>query len=872
MIKIGLLILILLPQSVIAQIASGGTPLSRYNNIPAQAIFFDLSTEALEQGKQKMASEPGLKPFLFAIPVDTSISVLESGQWDELTDGSRICRLGIKSAGAFSLNITFSEYSLPPGASVFIYTPGFDDIRGAYTNVNNKKSGKLATTPLPGDEIIIELNITAGELKYQPSLRVGRIAHDIKDPFGFKSGYGKSGDCNVDINCQAGNDWQVGKRSVCKFIRGGVWLCTGALINNTANDGRALLYTANHCIGSQSQAETSVFYFNYESPSCDGPNGRLDHSISGSDLLATRDGLDFGLVELSIVPPPEFEPYYAGWNRTVSSSNENVTCIHHPSGDVKKISKCLGTIVTGDFGSGFDANTHWRIPGWDLGTTEGGSSGSPLFDRNHKIIGSLTGGDASCTYNYNDYFQKFFVCWDNYPLPEEQLKYWLDPLNDAALVWNGYDPNAAGRPVANFDYIPNPPVVGKQIRFKDKSEGQPSYWEWSFENGIPAHSTQEQPVVHFNSLGQVDVKLVVSNNFGKDSVQQTLLVRDYLAFKADQNRIVTGSSVKYTDLSTGEPLSLFWQFQGGEPGTWSGPDPIKIQYLELGTYDVSLVLEYLDFTDTLYYRDFIKVEPETILYAGSGMSAIKDEYASDMVELDGLGWIAGNNTIGINAFANVFSPGKDTLRVATGIRIPIGQLPGSVNGTYLTAVIWDDEFNEIIRDSVELSKNPFPDNQTVWFRHPVGIDSLVYAGFIVPKNQTGLFCSKIATPRSLSERGSAFAHLDGNWVSLFEATGLVSDLGITMETGYIFTDYNSQIKLSPRITSDRIYLDLSNLVYEKFDVQIYDMLGRKMFSNYSLYDKYLELEFLAPVSGMYLMRFDLDGLSFTKKILLIRNL
>lgn len=866
------LILIFLPQLGFGQVVQPGVPLSLGEKDLDLPPSIELTESALEIGRQKTMLQPGLKPYLFAIPVDTIINILEEGSWDELSDGSRICRLGISSPGALSLNLTFNNYIIPEGVRVFIYTADKQVVRGAYTSINNKLSGKLATTPLPGDNIIVEINIPPGMLAYQPELTIGRISHDYKNPFGFKSGYGRSGDCNVDINCPAGDDWQIEKRSVVKFIRGGYWLCTGSLINNTANDGRAMIYTANHCIANQGQAESSVFYFNYESPTCDGGNGRLDQSISGSDMLASTNKLDFALVELSVAPPPEYEPYFAGWNRTVSSSNDNVTCIHHPSGDVKKITKCYGTIVTGDFGSGFDKNTHWRIPQWNLGTTEGGSSGSPLFDKDHKIIGDLTGGDAGCDYNFNDYFQKLFVCWDKYPEPEQQLQYWLDPLEIGALVWNGYDPSAAGKPVANYAFVPDLPLVGKEIRFNDKSEGQPAQWEWSFENGDPSFSSLEQPVVKFNKSGQVKVKLIVSNNFGKDSIQQTIYVQDFRAFEADQNRVVKGAGIKYSDLSTGDPISHFWQFEGGDPATWIGPDPMRIEYPEPGVFDVSLVIEYLDFTDTLFYSDFVKIEYESLLYSGEGISAINNERASQMVELDGLGWIAGSNTIGIDAFSNAFYLNSDTLQMATGIRIPIGKLPESANGLFLTAVIWDDQFNEVISDQVLLSNDPFPDNQTIWFRHPVGIDSLIHAGFIVPEGiENGVFCSKIATPRSLTESGSAYARVNGNWLSLFEATGLISDLGITLETEYVFSDFNSQIKISPVITTGKISLDLNNLVFDKFDVQLYDMLGKQIISNYELTEHFLEMNFIAPSSGIYLMRFSLDRLSFTKRVVLIAN-
>ncbi len=866
-----LLFSLILPQLALAQIAKPGTPLSVDNEVIDTVPVVSLSPDLLDRARMKTDAVDGLKPFLFAWPADTLIDVLSVAKRTLLPDGSQIYRIEIESRGAYSLNIIFSRFKLPQGVKMFLYSPDLKTVRGAYTSLNNKLSGKLATTPVPGDRIVVELDIPPGDIEFDPILTIGRISHDFADPFGFKTGFGRSGDCNVDINCEEGDDWQIEKSSVVKIIIGGYHLGTGALINNTANDGRAMVLTANHVIHNQSEAESTIYYFNYESPECDGSNGRIDQSVSGSNMLATTNKVDFALLELSLMPPLDYNTYYAGWNRTVSSTNNNVTCIHHPSGDVKKISKCLGVIVTGNFGSGFDDNTHWHIPEWNLGTTEGGSSGSPLFDKDHKIIGDLTGGDADCNYNFNDYFQKLFVCWDRYPEIDEQLKYWLDPLDNGAIVWNGYDPSSAGLPVANFIYSAKVPKVGKEIRFDDDSEGQPASWDWSFENGNPSSSTLENPIVRFEGSGQHKVKLVVSNSYGKDSMQQTVRIIDFTGFKADQNRIVASASIHYTDLSSGEPLSYQWVFEGGDPADWNGANPSGVRYEIPGTYDVKLTIEYPDFIDTLFYRDFIKVEAESLFFSGESLNSFGENEDLDVFEIDGMGWIAGNNNIGIDAFSNAFMVDSDTLRMATGLRFPIGMLPDFVEGTYLTAAIWDDEFNEIVRDSVELSRLVFPDYQTVWFRHPVGIDSLIHAGFIVPENSSGVFCSKIASPRSALEEGSAYARRNGEWLGLNEATGVNSDLGISLETELIFPDFKSQIKLTPVITQDKIYLDLSNLVFEKFDVQLYDILGKHIISDYALSDKHLELEFLAPVSGLYLLVLELDNYSFTKKLLLLKN-
>ncbi|MFC2152397.1 trypsin-like peptidase domain-containing protein, partial [Bacteroidota bacterium] len=267
---------------------------------------------------------------------------------------------------------------------------------------------------------------------------------DYKNIFKYLSvdikGFGDSGNCNININCDNDDLWQLLKHSVCKITYNG-WLCSGALINNTKQDGYPYLLTANHCINSPYDASSAVFYFNYESLDCTNTDGRKDQTISSSTIVATppQKTLDFSLLELSTNPPPEYHPYFAGWNRDVLDPQE-VTSIHHPRGDIKKITKSYDGATTGDYGEGYNEYAHWWIDEWDEGTTEGGSSGSPLFDKDGRIIGDLTGGDASCSYNYNDYYQQFYHSWKDFSDSTDQLKPWLDPNNSETVSLLGYLP------------------------------------------------------------------------------------------------------------------------------------------------------------------------------------------------------------------------------------------------------------------------------------------------------------------------------------------------------------------------------------------------------------------------------------------------
>ncbi|NMB71142.1 MAG: T9SS type A sorting domain-containing protein, partial [Bacteroidales bacterium] len=250
---------------------------------------------------------------------------------------------------------------------------------------------------------------------------------------------GISGSCEVDINCPEGSLWQTEKRGVAKLVVNGTTLCTGSLVNNTEHNGKPYLLTAGHCIADQDDAWRTVFTFNYERSGCGSGTASSAQTISGSDLISTVSGLDFSLVQLTVPPPPSYKPIYLGWDLDTTGISSTVT-IHHPAGDVKKISVDYNAPVIGNFGGGYDYMSHWRIIRWDKGATEGGSSGAPLFNQNHRIIGTLTGGDANCSKPENDYFQRMDRCWDDYEPPANQLRAWLDPVNAGFMHVDYYDP------------------------------------------------------------------------------------------------------------------------------------------------------------------------------------------------------------------------------------------------------------------------------------------------------------------------------------------------------------------------------------------------------------------------------------------------
>ncbi|MEY3126017.1 MAG: hypothetical protein RL273_109, partial [Bacteroidota bacterium] len=220
----------------------------------------------------------------------------------------------------------------------------------------------------------------------------------------------------------------------------------GALINNTLNDGKPYVLTANHCY---SNPANWIFRFQWESTSCINPStSPTFQSLSGAVLRAQGTPSDFCLVEITGglvngTVPAAYTPYFSGWDNTETISPSAV-CIHHPSGDIKKIAIENNALISTNFG-GSPSNSHWGVLSWDLGVTEPGSSGSPLFNQNRRIIGQLHGGASACGASVlSDEYGKVSVSWNPAGSTSSgQLKNWLDPNNTNASFIDGYDPSNA---------------------------------------------------------------------------------------------------------------------------------------------------------------------------------------------------------------------------------------------------------------------------------------------------------------------------------------------------------------------------------------------------------------------------------------------
>ncbi len=372
-------------------------------------------------------------PYRFGYKYSTNLSAYNSGVKEIMKDGSILWRVGIKCPEAFSINMILEDYQVMPGTVLYAYSADKSYVIGPYTSRDNNSDKTLGTDLVRGGDIIVELYVpfyNTGNL--MP--RITTVTYGYKDMFSIAKGFGTSGSCNVNINCPQGQPWQDDKRAVAMIIVNGNAACTGTLLGNTSLDATPYFLTANHCYSAN--VSSWVFRFNWESPTCTpNQNGPTNQTVSGSTLKARYSPSDFCLLQLNSQPPETYNVFYAGWDRQNNAATSGVG-IHHPDGDIKKISFYTTPLTTDSWSQ--NDNAHWLVH-WSTAVTEPGSSGSAIFDQNHHVVGQLHGGNSGCTSSdQSDLYGKFFSSWTGGGQSTNRLRDWLDPSNTGLNSINGY--------------------------------------------------------------------------------------------------------------------------------------------------------------------------------------------------------------------------------------------------------------------------------------------------------------------------------------------------------------------------------------------------------------------------------------------------
>ncbi len=569
-----------------AQISEGGIPTSFQKTLVDHTNPFDAAYQTHQLMAPDMEAvhledaendEKG-KPYRVGVNIPVSYNMLNSGTWIELPNGDKIWRMGIRIPGATGLSLYFSSpVQIPVGGKLHAYNQRHSQYVGAYTsNTPTFQSMEI----IQGDVLTLEYFMPAGSTVL-PIIEIHEIAYYYRGFEARLADFANAGEisddrshgsCLVDANCAEGSAWTAQRDAVVhySFVAGGTYVCSGSVVNNTDNDCTPYILTANHCgePNASSDITNHVWYFNYQRPTCVPGNtssypGALSQTMSGgmfraSSTLGTHtassgsdvDGADFALIELNTSIPLAFDVYYAGWSRSTTAATSGV-CFHHPSGDEKKVSTYTSALVTDTYNSGW-ANAHWRVT-WAATTnghsiTEGGSSGSPIFNQSGRIVGHLSGGSSFCsTPTAPDLYGKFEKAWTaDGSTNSSQLEPWLDPGNTNATTLDGtYAPCAPVAPTAQFTASATSVTSGTTVTFTDLSTGAPTSWAWviapatgwAYAGGTNA-STQN-PQVTFTTVGFYSITLTATNTQGSDSEVKTNYIQ-----------VTSGSGAPCTSTST----------------------------------------------------------------------------------------------------------------------------------------------------------------------------------------------------------------------------------------------------------------------------------------------------------------------------------
>ena len=404
------------------------------------------------------------------------------------------------------------------------------------------------------------------------------------------------GYCFVEISCPEGRDWQKEKNAIAMIVKGERAIGTGALINNTKNNGEPLFLTANHCLDNKYDARGNraitdwLFYWRYEDPNCKYVSAiKPKFSTSGAEVIANNPESDFALLRLAEDPSRivGVTPYYLGWDRSGNPGGQGAS-IHHPFGSTMKISIVKDRPLEVDYKP---ENNHvarcWKV-NWSKGMIEQGSSGSPLLNAEHRIIGQLYAGTCYCDETYNPrkdaYYGCFHVSWTGKNDPDERrsLKRWLDIANINPQTWNGIGV------INTSSSISGPTVVCDQETYTIQNLPSGVSVQWSTSNGnLQLISGQGARTVVFrkNGSGECMIRARIASSTITYRVWAGVPSRvDYIEGMREGSQFKPNSTYVFSIENDPDSDNVTWAVGGGQIESGQGTSQIFVKTSDAGRF------------------------------------------------------------------------------------------------------------------------------------------------------------------------------------------------------------------------------------------------------------------------------------------------
>jgi hypothetical protein len=349
--------------------------------------------------------ESPIKRVSIEVPVNFNWAL---GQWHDVPEGAgggRLWVLDVVSPTAWGVRTHFSNFDLPQGVQMTVYAPNdLDSAPWPYEAKGRRGAGEFwARTAFSNTarvEVYVPRNVIIDEAR--PMFSIDKIHHwYINMSTGTPSAFQTNEiGCHRDVSCEPG--WANPAAGVCRlYFNGG--LCSASILNTFASDWTPYLYTAAHCFNTQATADALETYWFYQTASCNGAAPAIPSGINRADdatLISTGGVADhtFVMIEGAI----RRDLWWQGWDPNPVGNGTTAVGIHHPDGSYKRFSSStvtspnLSCNIAG-IGAGIRGN-------WNVGVTEPGSSGSPMFDGAARVRGALSCATWSCAAGATNYF------------------------------------------------------------------------------------------------------------------------------------------------------------------------------------------------------------------------------------------------------------------------------------------------------------------------------------------------------------------------------------------------------------------------------------------------------------------------------------
>ena len=430
-----------------------------------QALAVELAAPSARLRRSALAprlGEPEQVGFGRRLPADlTRAGWADRLSWQTLADGGQAAALRVRSPEARALRLGVFISALPAAAELRVFPSGSPAEAVLHTGsginrllARNRAAGATGAAArtwwspvVEGDDATLEIYLPPGVSRKALRVRAGPISHLVqspatgeRDPLAAR-GLGDADSCHLDAVCDS--RWDGLRSAVARMVftdGGNSFTCTGTLLNDSADSLTPNFLTAHHCLASQPVASTLQTYWFFSAESCgsDALSSNATTRSGGAQLLYSSDQTDVTFLRLYDAAPAGAA--FAGWTTAMPGVGAAASGIHHPRGDLKKLSdgNVTGFAACEAESGGFfscvsrpasAADANFVDLRFFAGTTEPGSSGSGIFlDDGEFLFGQLWGGTASCTrpdgFNIYGRFDRSFA--------QGGLSQWLQPSDDEA--------------------------------------------------------------------------------------------------------------------------------------------------------------------------------------------------------------------------------------------------------------------------------------------------------------------------------------------------------------------------------------------------------------------------------------------------------